>query len=335
MNTTQTQRKPRRRRRNNKNANFTDLSAQTSLVNAPVAANRSSRRNTSRTLRFTECERITTISGSTAFSVGTSISCNPGLSASFPWLSGHAQLFEKYKVHKLIFRYKNLKGTSSAGNILMSFDYDSLDAAPTTAIAMTQSTKYIDGAPWRIFELNVPSDNRTLFTRPGPVPGADLKTYDMGVLYVAAEGCADTTDHGYLEVEYDIELMQKQPTTTSIIAGAVLSSACYGISATTTASETVTFDLLQTTDTLGGSMSSGVYTIPIDGTYLIEVSMFNVSGGIELFLNGSAFTNAIKTQNSNISSLAQLTANDTISVFKNGGSATDHPGSLITFIRIL
>jgi hypothetical protein len=326
------QRKPRRRNRRNRNATFNDISALTPVVNAPTALNRSSRRNTSRTLRFTECERVSTIVGSTAFAVGSSITCNPGLTSSFPWLSGHAQLFEKYKIHKLIYRYKNLKGTSSAGNVLMAFDYDSLDAPPSTAIAMTQSTKYVDGAPWRIFELEIPSDNRTLFTRSGPVAGADYKTYDMGVLHIAAEGCADTSDHGYLEVEYDIELLQKQPSASSISGGGLLSSACYGISSTMSPSSTVLFDLLETTDTLGGSMASGVYTIPISGTYLVTVVLASAKA-IQLYLNGAAFTNPIQTNAMGISSLIQLSAADTIEVHKNS-SATDTQGDTIVIVRI-
>jgi hypothetical protein len=105
----------------------------------------------------------------------------------------------------------------------MSFDYDTLDNPPASAVEMTQSTVYVDGAPWRIFELEVPSDKRDLFTRSAAVAGADLKTYDMGKLHVAAEGCADTTPHGYLEVEYDVELFMKQSITSGssgVAAGA-------------------------------------------------------------------------------------------------------------------
>lgn len=180
---------------------------------APVAQNKSSAQTRGNSLRFKECERITTIPGSVAFAVSGSVACNPGLAASFPWLSGHANLFERYRIHKLVYRYKNLKGTASNGNILMSFDYDTLDNPPASAVEMTQSTVYVDGAPWRIFQLEVPTDKRDLFTRSAAVAGADLKTYDMGKLHVAAEGCADSTPHGYLEVEYDVELFMKQSTT--------------------------------------------------------------------------------------------------------------------------
>jgi len=162
-------------------------------------------------MRFRECERIATVVGSVAFSNGGKIICNPGIAASFPWLSGHAALFENYKVHNLTYRYKNLKGSTAPGNILLSFDYDTLDTSPSTAIEATQSTYYIDGAPWRVFQLKVPTDGRRLFTRRAAVVGADLKTYDMGALHISTEGCADTTPHGYLEVEYDIEFFNKQP----------------------------------------------------------------------------------------------------------------------------
>jgi hypothetical protein len=109
----------------------------------------------------------------------------------------------------------------------MSFDYDTLDAPPSSAIAQSQSTVWIDGAPWRIFEMKVPTRRGKLFTRSSAVPGTDLKTYDFGRLHVSAEGCADNSAHGYLEVEYNIELLDKQvggstggmpPGTTSMFA---------------------------------------------------------------------------------------------------------------------
>lgn len=180
---------------------------------APVAVNRSSRQTGTTRLRFKEGERVTTVKGAVAFTTVQSIACNPGLPGSFPWLSGHASLYERYRIHRLVYRYKNLKGTSSDGNILMSFDFDTLDNPPATAVEMTQQTCWVDGAPWRIFELKVNPVKGDLFVRVDDGPlliGADLKTYDFGRLFVAAEGCADTSDHGYLEVDYDIELFEKQ-----------------------------------------------------------------------------------------------------------------------------
>lgn len=188
-----------------------------SLVRAPAAQNKSSRQTGRNSTRYRECERVGTVNGSLQFQIVADFACNPGLRDSFPWLASHADLYEKYRIHKLVYRYKNLKGTGAGGNILMSFDYDTLDAPPTSAIEMCQSTVWTDGAPWRIFELHVPVDSKAYYTRPGLIPGTDLKTYDMGRLFVAAEGSSDSTGstdtspQGILEVEYDIELMEKQP----------------------------------------------------------------------------------------------------------------------------
>lgn len=181
-------------------------------MKAPVAQNQSSKsRNSRAVVTHTECERVGTVQGSVAFASVGNYAANPGLKSSFPWLGELAELYERYTFEKFIVRYKNLKGTGSNGNILISFDYDTLDAGPTTAIQQTQSTVWIDGAPWRIFEMNVPVDGIKRFIRSGEIAGADLKTYDFGRVWVSAEGCADTSSHGYLEFEYSVKLFEKQP----------------------------------------------------------------------------------------------------------------------------
>jgi len=185
------------------------------LVKAPINQNASSSQSGRDRDRYVESERIENITGTADFLVGIISQMNPGLAGSFPWLSGHANLYEKYRVNKLIYRYKNLKGTTTDGNVLFAFDYDVLDGPPTSAIQMTQLTEWIDGAPWRIFEFRVPTDGRVLFTRQGPVAGGDLKTYDMGQLFVATEGCP-AAQVGYLEVEYDISFFNKQSSVQSV-----------------------------------------------------------------------------------------------------------------------
>jgi len=254
---------------------------------APVAFNRSSQQNGHNSLRYRECERVLTVPGSVGFGIVGQVPLNPGISSSFPWLSGHANLYDKYKVHKLVFRYKNLKGTGSNGNILMSFDYDTLDPAPSSAISMTQSTRWIDGSPWRIFELHVPPDGRKLFTRSGEAAAADLKTYDMGRLWIAAEGCADTSDHGYLEVEYDIELFDKAPTQASPDQVALSQFN----QSTTSSSNPLPFDEeivngLNLTNTAGviSGIPAGLYLITVD------VTSSGTFAAAELQLNGAALT---------------------------------------------
>lgn len=247
-------------------------------------------------MRFRECERIQTILGSVDFSTFVTLHCNPGLASAFPWLSGHAALFEHYKIHRLVYRYKNLKGTSSSGNIIMSFDYDTLDAAPSTAIAATQSTHYVDGAPWRIFELKIPPDGRKLFTRSTTPVGVDLKTYDMGAVHISTEGCADTTVHGYLEVEYDIEFFNKQPSGTGI--GSLSNVAQFAIVNPTTlsASGPLLFDTTVINDLSIVTKSNGEFTVPKGRyTFLVRASATNVfiTLGLRMLVNGSPLVPAV------------------------------------------
>ncbi len=278
------QRKQRQRSRNNPNKKR--------LVKAPAAQNKSSRQLKAPPSMYKECERIMTITGKTSFGIVDSLRVNPGLPETFPWLSGLANLFEKYKFHRLVFRFKNLKGTSSAGNILLSFDYDTLDSAPTSAIEMTQSTIYVDGAPWRVFELEIPvGDLPYLYTRSGNVASSDLKTYDIGRLHIGAEGCADTTDHGYLEVEYHVSLKDKQPLTSGNVGSGDI--AVFNLSAnqainTTTANLNFNEEVV---NTLGITNTSGVYTVP-SGSYLVHVNESNDSTytTIQVLKDGAAMT---------------------------------------------
>jgi len=191
------------------------------VVIAPLSMNQSSSRARPSSVHFKETERFATIAGSTSSQV-RAFPVNPGLATMFPWLSGIASSFEKYKFHKLVFRYKNIKGTLANGNIVMAFDYDPLDDPPISSSELTKNSNFVDGAPWRIFDLNVPLVAKDLYTRIGYVAGTDLKTYDYGTLFVGTEGCDDTNSQGYIEVEYHLELYLRQagPATTGLPSNA-------------------------------------------------------------------------------------------------------------------
>lgn len=181
-------------------------------VMAPVATNVSNGRNGSKTVRIMERERVFTLNGSAAFKVQKTIQINPALSAFLPWLSTMAQLYEKYRVKSIRVMYHNLCGTNAAGNVLMSYDPDVLDSAPADAVSFSQSTRYIDGAPWRMLTLNIPGSNQALFTRSAGAPsGSDLKTYDYGQIHIATEAMADESSVGYVEIAYDFEFLERQP----------------------------------------------------------------------------------------------------------------------------
>jgi hypothetical protein len=177
----------------------------------------------------------------------------------------------------------------------MSFDYDTLDCAPTTAVEMTQSTLYVDGAPWRLFQLNVKPDGRELFVRTGLIGGADLKSYDMGRLHIATEGCADTSDHGYLEVEYDIELFDKSPLSGNASNNTKASEFNNANAQDISSTSAMLLCSEEVTNPLSISEASGVYTPPA-GVYLVSCEVSSTGNGmleLEMEVDGASLSPAV------------------------------------------
>jgi hypothetical protein len=276
--------------------------------------------------------------GSVAFASVANIPINPGLAESFPWLSGVAQHYERYRMDSFTVRYKNLKGTDSDGNIIMSFDYDTLDPAPATAVVQTQSTVYVDGAPWRIFEMKVPTDGAKKFIRSSSIAGADLKTYDFGRVFVSAEGCADESDHGYLEFEYHVTLFEKQTAGSSSVVNRCYTS--WNLSSDTAslssdavldideAASTASADVptnVNGTVTLG---SAGYYRVDADlswisssadATSTVEIRVDGASQSIpvKMFVGGTSATTAYS---GSLSCLVLSDGTTTVDVFYNNGT---------------
>lgn len=173
----------------------------------------------SKALRIHQMERIANVvSHSTTAGAfkADSYAINPANSTTFPWLSGIASLFDKYKFHKLRFFFINNSPTSIAGNVTMAVDFDTLDAVPANGVAMSNLAKFVSFAPWKAEELVIPvqrpSNNSWLFTASSVPSGADAKTYNLGNFLISTEGIT-TTEYlsGYLCVEYDVELLDKNP----------------------------------------------------------------------------------------------------------------------------
>jgi len=164
-------------------------------------------------VRIRHREYIADIAGSVAFA-STAFALNPGIATTFPWLSVIAANYESYKFNKLSFQFSTEKPTSVGGSLLMAIDFDANDAAPTTKSGIMayhnsvrcpvwSQTDYIADKP----DLNKLPQH---YIRSTTVSGTDLKTYDLGNLFVCTSGCADTTALGELYVIYDVELITPQ-----------------------------------------------------------------------------------------------------------------------------
>jgi len=99
-------------------------------------------------VRIVHRELIGSITGSTGFTIAQQIALNPGLQASFPWLSTQAQGWEQYRFHMLRFCYYSRTGSSTPGSMMLVPDYDAADAAPATEQIASAYRDVEEQAPW-------------------------------------------------------------------------------------------------------------------------------------------------------------------------------------------
>lgn len=186
--------------------------ATTKIVRTPAPRMERSTKNGD--VRVRHREFIADIPGSVAFAVNT-FNVNPGLSSIFPWLSLQAPQYESYRIERLHFEFQTMSSTATPGTVMAAIDYDPGDTAPTTKTQLAAYRHFVRSAPWKDFthtslreDLNKRS---SYFVRTGPVTAnQDVKLYDIGNLYIATVGQADTSVVGELYVEYDIKLMTPQ-----------------------------------------------------------------------------------------------------------------------------
>jgi hypothetical protein len=232
-----------------------------------------------------EDEYIADVVGSVGFAT-TAFACNPGQSTVFPWGSRIAQLYEEYDFEYLEFYVTSeVSGYATQGQtgvVILSFDYDASDAAPTTkqqVEAMNPHT--VPCLPsTSVIALTVDCKNARLadgkFVRPGALPAnTDIKTYDIGNLFVSTQGQANTTAFGELHVRYKCNLRQ-QVLEAATVAGGVLHFS--GVAPTTADNFAGAVQMAGGSPSLTGiTAAANVITFPagIPGNYLVQ---FNVGG---------------------------------------------------------
>lgn len=160
-------------------------------------------------IRVQHRELVTSVTGSTAFTVASTIALNPGIAASFPWLSTIANSWEEYSFNKLRFEYLTRTGSTTPGSMIIGPDYDASDAAPVSEQQICAYEDTVEDAPWKDIECRLPANrlnsaDKFRFTRSGPLAAnQDIKLYDAGNVFVC---CVDGTavNWGKLWVEYDV-----------------------------------------------------------------------------------------------------------------------------------
>jgi len=165
--------------------------------------------------RIVHRELIASVVGSQAFAVANQFSLNPGLQATFPWLSTQAQGWERYRFNKLKFCYYTRTGSNVPGSVQLVPDYDAADPAPVSEQVASSYEDVEEDAPWKDIECELrPAALHALgpskFIRQGVLAAnQDIKTYDAGTFFLCTtDGTA--VNWGKLWVEYDVTLMTPQ-----------------------------------------------------------------------------------------------------------------------------
>jgi hypothetical protein len=185
------------------------------FVERPYREPRVSRTSAKKTCMGQE-EFLVDVTGTVAFTVQQSFSLNPGLAASFPWLSIEAAGWERYRFKKLDFRYTTATGSGTPGTVIMAPDYDASDSAPASQqIALAyKDREYCP--PWELDKLcRLSSEGmngayKEHFVRTtGLSANQDVKTFDVGNLHLCTVG-GTAVPWGKLFIEYEVEFYNPQ-----------------------------------------------------------------------------------------------------------------------------
>ncbi len=159
------------------------------------------------------------IRGKQAFTVVGQYPINPGMYATFPWLSRIANAFQEYRIKGMVYHYVPTSGNAvsstnaALGSVMIQTTYRSNDNPPATKLEMLNEYWSSENKPSEAFchpvECN-PKENpfNIQYIRNGAIPSNDsVLMYDLGLTTVAVSGQqANDTVLGDLWVTYEIEL---------------------------------------------------------------------------------------------------------------------------------
>jgi hypothetical protein len=286
------------KQRNSNNGQRTELSFENKRVSAPVATSSVMSSNTSTPTGVTAFplrrkEYVGEIAGSVAFAI-TKYSLNPGLAPTFPWGSQISPSFEEYDTLSVAFHYEPESASSATGAVMIAFDYDAADSTPATKQEMLTFADNVRVAPWVPCTLVLKTidlkKRGTLFTRTGTIASTDIKTYDLGNVFVATQGQAGTTTVGEFWISYNFSLRTPQPF-----------SFADSLSAKVVAGGTVSFGAyLGTAPTITGKLpvtaSGATLTFGVVGSWLLGFTMVGTGlTGTAPTITGTATTTGYNT----------------------------------------
>jgi hypothetical protein len=244
------------------------------------------------TVTFRHREYLGDILGSTAFTT-QSFSVNPGLEATFPYLSAIASNFQEFKFRGLIFEFKSTSATAlnstntALGTVALIAQYRADAIAPTNKVQLLNEMWAVDCKPSEDLILPVecaPKENplSVQYVRSGNVPsGQDPKFYDLAKVTIATVGMQAAATIGELWVSYDVELYKP---VLSIGGGLDILANNFHAWSNTSVANATPFGTSRTVffDTIGITISGSTITIPPGnpGTYNLQYYAEQSSGSL-------------------------------------------------------
>ncbi len=175
--------------------------------------------NTSQTVVVRHKEYVGPINSSIDFKNRYELPLNPGLSGTFPWLSGIAKRYQEYAFKGVVFHYVPSSGTavsgtnSALGTVMIQTSYRASDTAPYSKTEMMNEYCASESVPSGAFVHPIECDpkenpfNIHYVRSATPPTGEPLMSYDLGKTFVAVQGQqANDIILGDLWVTYEVEL---------------------------------------------------------------------------------------------------------------------------------
>lgn len=267
----------------------------------------------SETVTFRHREYICDITSSTAF-VSNSFSINPGLSATFPYLSAIAQNFQEYQFNGLVFEVKStsanaLNSTNTAlGTVSMVAQYRADAPTLVNKQQLLNEMWAVDAKPSESFILPIecdPAENplKIQYVRTGSLPtGQDIKLYDLAKVTVATVGSQAAAVVGELWATYEVVLRKPILSSGLALAG---DTAVYSCATGLDGTHPLGIVNTQITDSIGLTISgSNTITLPAaaQGYFLFLQLISNGSGAAISFGNPTVAGGGATKVNINASS---------------------------------
>jgi len=144
---------------------------------------------------------------------------NPGVSATFPWLSVMAPLYQKYRFRQLLFEFRSMSSEyasgAALGTVVIASNYNANDAAFASKAAMENSSFAVSCKPSEDMVHAVECKNKMtsqtwFYTRDGYNAPSAVQLYDLCNTTVATSGLSAPvgTVIGEIWVTYTVEFME-------------------------------------------------------------------------------------------------------------------------------